>query len=374
MDWLRKMALLNQDYYALDDGPHRRRRDTWTNWAREGQGLAPTATDLTEPSTTTPSNNAGDTLEQIDAQLATTLEEHSDTARLSPAKSPAHDDHDESSTITMTTNDETVYIGESNLLTLVASSDGHVPTSTTNTSSLEPANLTYKLSNSTNRATARSKNRGMSWASGALLDYLNREEAFTFPEDGVTEALLQAYFKWFHPCFPVVDASQVSRQYRAKKMSPMLLQAMLFIGTSYVPDDFLISSGLSSRQDAKFHFYNRAKILFDADWEANKVAIVQTLFLISFWRSDASNDKDTRHWLASAVNFAQTRGYHRSLAPRGGPAAATQERSISSLRKRIWWSLYVRRNSHCVCTFSLNTADPRPPVCRIFGSSQSYSR
>lgn len=367
------MALLNQDFHAVNDESHRRRRDTWTNWAREGQELAPTATQLTEPSTTTPSNSTGDTLEQSDVQLATTLDEHSSTVMDPSAKSLAHDEHDESATIT-TTNDETVYIGESNLLTLVASSESHIPSSSTNASSLEPSNLTYKLSNSTNKASTRIKNRGMSWASGALLDYLNREEAFTFPEDRVTEVLLQAYFRWFHPCFPVVDASQVSRQYRSKKMSPMLLQAMLFIGTSYVPDDFFLSSGLSSRQDAKFHFYHRAKILFDADWELNKMAIVQTLFLVSFWRSDASNDKDTRHWLASAVNFAQTRGYHRSLSPRGSSTAAAQDRYTSSLRKRIWWCLYVRRSIFLSANSSLNTADPRPPVCSIVGSSQSYPR
>lgn len=205
--------------------------------------------------------------------------------------------------------DETVYIGESNLLTLVASKDGR-SASSTNQPCTE-SNLTYTIPEDHNAPTSR-MSLGTSCSKNAI-DFLNREGAFVFPEAQVTATLLKAYFKWFHPAFAVLDKSTMSRDYHANSIPPLLLHAMLFIGSSYSSDEYLLSAGFTSRYDARLHFYSRAKLLYDLGWEADKTTIIQTLFLISFWRSDASNDKDTRHWLGAAISLAQNRGYHRSL-------------------------------------------------------------
>ena len=318
------MALLAQDLSAIHSSNNDIQEKHWNQWAYDDQQLA--SLQPTEPSTTT-SNPSCDPSQQLDLQDAA-LDDHSTivpSAKSSPRCSP-----------TSPSNDETVYIGESNLLTLVASRDGHTVPPASH-SSLESTNLAYNLPNSD--GTLPDPSRSSQCTNGAL-DYLTREGAFAFPDDEVIKKILQAYFTWFHPCFPILDIPKVSQEYRLKKLTPMLLHAMLFIGTSYLADDFFPSAGFASRQDARFHFYHRAKILYDADWEVNKTAIVQTLFLISFWRSNASNDKDTRHWLGSAISFAQTRGYHRSF--RRHRCASTQNSNALSLRKRIWWSLYVR--------------------------------
>lgn len=322
-----KMALLAQDL-STDHNNANTQEKQWTDWAYEDRQLASSLQQI-EPSTTA-SNPSCDPFQPLDLQDAA-LDDHTTivpSAKSSPRHPPASP-----------INDETVYIGESNLLTLVASSDGHTAPPT-NEANLESTNLAYNLPNSDDTLTG--PNRSSQCTNGAL-DYLNHEGAFVFPDEEVIKTILQAYFMWFHPCFPILDISKVSQEYKSNKLSPMLLHAMLFIGTSYLADDFFPSAGFASRQDARFHFYHRAKILYDADWEVNKTAIVQTLFLISFWRSNASNDKDTRHWLGSAISFAQTRGYHRSF--RRHRSAATQNSNMLSLRKRIWWSLYVRKKS-----------------------------
>lgn len=350
------MALLNPDFTA-DDEPQKLSDGAWKGWTSEypEQGAAE---QLAIPSTTA-SSNTYTTLQELDIQL-TTLNDQATMPMSSARSSPAPETQS-------TINDETVYIGESNLLTLVATGDSH-ESSSIDASRLDISNLAYQLPNSANE-TAASKGY-TSTCTSSTVEYLNREGAFVFPDDHATSALLHAYFQWFHPCFPIVDASKISREYNTKT-SPMLLQAMLFIGTSYLADDFFVSSNLISRQDAKFRFYHRAKILYDAGWEANTTAILQTLFLISFWRSNANNDKDTRHWLASAVSLAQTRGYHRSLCRRS--SLDTQGRYFLSLRKRIWWSLYVSCD-RLDCSSSLTPADPRSSMRSIPGTSKSNTR
>lgn len=67
------------------------------------------------------------------------------------------------------------------------------------------------------------------------LEHLKMDGAFTFPEPDVVEGLLKGYFRWFHPCFAVVDEMDVWHQYGQGTLSPLLLQAMLFVGIRLSP-------------------------------------------------------------------------------------------------------------------------------------------
>jgi Fungal specific transcription factor domain len=184
------------------------------------------------------------------------------------------------------------------------------------------------------------------------MDYIVQEGAFVFPQPSVCEALLQAYFEWFHPCFPIIDREEFSTLYTSKALSPLLLQATLFVATSHCSVQRLKTIGLRDLGQAKFNFYNRAKLLYDTDWEANKLTRLQALFLMSFWRDGPSGEKDTRHWLGAAISLAQTKGLHRSYVSLGSLLLLrlnhfrtrffnAQSRQMK-LQKRIWWSLYVR--------------------------------
>jgi hypothetical protein len=147
--------------------------------------------------------------------------------------------------------------------------------------------------------------------SNAIED-LTHKGAFTFPDPEVYQSILQAYFRWFHPCFPIVDVAETREVVVDNSISPLLSQAMLFVGASYCDVDILLKSGFEDRHAAKYQFYRKAKLLYDQEWEDNKVVIIQALFLLSFWRAGPSNDKDTRHWLGAAISLAQGRGFHRT--------------------------------------------------------------
>lgn len=123
-------------------------------------------------------------------------------------------------------------------------------------------------------------------------------------------------------------------QYRKGMLSPLLLQALLFIGVLHCEENTLQDLGFGSRHRAKYIFYNRAKDIYDVEYERKKFTVLQALFLMSFWRAGALLEKDTRHWLGCAITLAQTKALHRSAGK-----AMSQE---AKLRKRIWWSIYTR--------------------------------
>ena len=142
--------------------------------------------------------------------------------------------------------------------------------------------------------------------------YLVQEGAFSFPSNEACEVLLHAYFSWFHPCFPIVDRKALYKSYITKTISPLLLQSLLFVGASHCSEETLRQHGYPNRHDARSTLYNYAKDIYDADYEKDKITVSQALFLMSFWRSGPLLEKDTRHWLGSAISLAQTQGMHRS--------------------------------------------------------------
>jgi hypothetical protein len=176
------------------------------------------------------------------------------------------------------------------------------------------------------------------------LEALTAEGVLSSPDATVQNELFEAYFKWFHVCFPVVNKPATFRQSQAGELSPMLCNAMMFIGVIHSHPDELRKIGLGNREEARHLFYNRAKDLYDVDYESNSLVQLQTMFLLSFWRGGPLLQKDCRYWLGGAITLAQKKGMHRSF----GNSDSMQAR----LRKRIWWSVYVRERQ-CAAALGL---------------------
>lgn len=178
------------------------------------------------------------------------------------------------------------------------------------------------------------------------LEALAGDGALTLPTSSVRNELLTAYFDWFHPCFPVVNRSEIIAQANAGDLSPMLCYAIMFIGViHYKQSKFhLIGLEINNREEARHFFYNRAKDLYDADYESNSTVILQTMFLLSFWRAGPLLQKDSRYWLGGAISLAQTKAMHRSSGP--------PDCGRTKLRKRLWWSIYVRERQ-CAAALGL---------------------
>ena len=179
----------------------------------------------------------------------------------------------------------------------------------------------------------------------ARIALLEHDGVFSLPEPPtVVRALIEAYFRWFHPCFAVVDEEDVWNRYHTATLSPLLLQAILFVGVLHCEESTIQQLGLGNRHRVKYIFYNRAKDIYDVELETKKLTIIQSLFLMSFWRAGALLEKDARHWIGAAITLSQTKALHRTSGKPDTPALR--------LQKRLWWAIYTR-DRQCAAALGL---------------------
>ena len=234
--------------------------------------------------------------------------------------------------------DTAVFLGESSSLRYVQN-DG-TPSTMTHSSPSESLRLRFPVPQ-----TAKGNNTIPEWEAqrkATRIEALKNEGVFSLPSASICDTLLNSYFTWFHPCFPIVDRADVMQSYITRTVSPLLLQAILFVGVLHC--DASLLRDLGGRERARYLFYNRAKDIYDADYEPHKMVVLQALFLLSFWRAGPLLEKDARHWLSAAISLAQSKAMHRT------PAVPHQK--LSKLQKRIWWSIYVRERQ-CAAALGL---------------------
>lgn len=204
-----------------------------------------------------------------------------------------------------------LFFGESNFLTLVPgggetggrSDPGSDDLGTTT----QRSRMVFSVSD-----TPESASEYMSPVGITTSQYLRSEGALTIPSLTDCIPALESYFTWFHPCFPVVDRADFARKLAASSVSCLLLQSMLFIAVTYCDEDVVTAMGFSGRTEAKSVLYTRARLLFHADWEKDKTTLLQSLFLMSFWRGGPSDVRDVRYWLGVVIGVAESNGLHRS--------------------------------------------------------------
>lgn len=78
------------------------------------------------------------------------------------------------------------------------------------------------------------------------------------------------------------------------------------------------------------------QVLYDFDYEMDRVSLVQALLLLTYWYETPDEQKDTWHWMGVAISLAHTIGLHRN------PENSDMEPSRKKLWKRIWWSCFMR--------------------------------
>ncbi|KAH7078785.1 fungal-specific transcription factor domain-containing protein [Paraphoma chrysanthemicola] len=157
------------------------------------------------------------------------------------------------------------------------------------------------------------------------LEYLKIKGCFTLPEN--SKELVKAYFQYVHPTFPVIDAVAFLQHYAAEGLEGinlLLLWSMFSISASYVP--------ASPQKAYKKMYARRAKLLFDLTPEKDKIVLVQSALLLSFWFEDGEDVKQSWYWSSIAIGIAQTLGLHRSTTTVAAQTTAMQR----SLRRDIW--------------------------------------
>lgn len=175
------------------------------------------------------------------------------------------------------------------------------------------------------------------------LNYLKEKGAFSLPTVQICNALVESYFGHVHPTLPIVDEIVFLKAYKeggVQRVNLLLLWSMFSASSSYVADSVVLDAGFVTKVQMKESFLKRAKCLFNFSEEDNKIVLVQSALLISFWFRDVNDSMQTWHWTGIAFGLAQTMGLHRD------PDAKKINTFVSirhrRLWRRIWWSCVFR--------------------------------
>ncbi|KAH7143482.1 fungal-specific transcription factor domain-containing protein [Dactylonectria macrodidyma] len=165
---------------------------------------------------------------------------------------------------------------------------------------------------------------------------LSLDEALLMPSRDIADQLVYTFFDKMHPAYPVLDREAFSLAYLNGRASSLVLQTIFLLGFTVGSDELVHAAGFRDRTTARKTYYLRAKALYDADYESDRVLLVAVMLLLGFWWSGPDDQKDTCHWVGCATTLAQSLGFHRIVSQ---PAMSQR---MKSLRRRIWWTIYMR--------------------------------
>ncbi|KAL2831327.1 fungal-specific transcription factor domain-containing protein [Aspergillus pseudoustus] len=174
------------------------------------------------------------------------------------------------------------------------------------------------------------------------LEFLRFRGALSIPESGLRTELLRCYIKWVHSFLPVLNLQEFLRCIAENdpdgNISLLLFQAVMFVATAFVGLSHLQSAGFTTRKAARNTFYTRLRLLHSLECEDDRIVIVQTLLLMTYW-SDHMNcpQRDIWDWIGICSINAQSIGLNRD-------PSSTKNMDIRTkrLRARLWWCLFSR--------------------------------
>ncbi|KAH7125930.1 cutinase transcription factor 1 beta [Dactylonectria macrodidyma] len=171
--------------------------------------------------------------------------------------------------------------------------------------------------------------------------YLQEKGALALPPPQLRNALLHAYVNYVHPYLPVLDIHNFLAIINADNhdfghTSLLLFQAVMFSAAAFVEIEHLHNAGYADRKSARHALFQKTKLLYEFDYESDRLVVVQSLLLMTYWQKMPNDNKDMWHWLGIAISVAETIGLQREPVTAGG--SPRQQR----LRKRIWWCCAMR--------------------------------
>ncbi|KAF5542814.1 cutinase transcription factor 1 beta [Fusarium phyllophilum] len=139
------------------------------------------------------------------------------------------------------------------------------------------------------------------------IEFLRWRGCFTLPPQPLQDALIKAYFHHCHSFEPAFDPQEFFNAYSKGQLSLLLLWSV---------------------------FMCAATTLYDADYEKNKITLIQSVFLMGHFYADAEDRLGPWHWNGIAISLSHTIGLHMLTSP--------SRNGIRPLWRRVWWCIYYR--------------------------------
>ncbi|XP_077659936.1 uncharacterized protein AFUA_1G00410 [Aspergillus fumigatus Af293] len=203
------------------------------------------------------------------------------------------------------------------------------------------------------------------------IEYLSMKGALTVPDVGLRNELLKAYIHYVHTYMPLLDLEEflqtIVQNNGIHRMSLLLFQAVMFAGTAFINLKHLHAAGYPSRKAARKVFFQRARLLYDFDYEVDRISLVQSLLLMTYWYETPDDQKDTWHWMGVSLSLAHTIGLHRD------PGNSRMDARRQRMWKRMRRPMRVKDDDCDVPMLTLNDFEFHPfspEIVRMVGNSE----
>lgn len=169
------------------------------------------------------------------------------------------------------------------------------------------------------------------------LVFLERKGAFTLPEAEIRDEILRSFVSMVHPFMPILEVrmflTAVTNNGKAGRIHLLLFQAVMFAGLSALDPQLVRRMGFKTTKHARQIFFARVRLLHDLDIEPDNKSLLQALLLMSLWYGGRNEQRNTWYYTGLALSLAQNMGLHHE---------PDDSQSEQHLRRRLWWSLYIR--------------------------------
>ncbi|KAF5712449.1 cutinase transcription factor 1 beta [Fusarium globosum] len=192
--------------------------------------------------------------------------------------------------------------------------------------------------------------------------YLEAQGCLHVPNPLILDVFTKAYFTYAHVFIPLIDEgefwemfSPATNSSQRISMSLLVLRAMLFASSTYVPLPVLRQIGYHDICSARADLYRKAKLLFDMEAETSHLPRAQAALLLMNWVPESPTTTSPvpyRTWLSLAIHHAKLINAHRHAGICDIGTTAHEPRS-KTLR-RLWWCCIIcDRLSSLACRFRL---------------------
>lgn len=172
------------------------------------------------------------------------------------------------------------------------------------------------------------------------LDYLSARGVFAPPVAGLEELFVSTFLERFYPLYSIVDKEEIWHLHQKSALPYILLHAICMIGATFCDISAIHKYGFESRMHARKSFYDKAKVLFDFEYEKDRFVLLQTVIMLSFWGPHMDSPWNPCSWIGFGVTIAASLGMHKA---RSTSHVTGKDRGLI---KRIWWNL-LARDAYC---------------------------
>ncbi|KAJ5111491.1 hypothetical protein N7532_002026 [Penicillium argentinense] len=173
----------------------------------------------------------------------------------------------------------------------------------------------------------------------ATLECLHLNGVFALANPPLQNALLGAFAECVLPSMPIVEWQNLFHAIHGGdgqhgSVSLLLYHAIMVSATTFVDIGYIVEAGFSSRQEAQESFFQKARLLYQANIESDSLIIVQS-FLLMTYRLDTADGDDSRHLVGIAIPTALSIGLFQDVSQ------AINFPYRPTLWRRIAWACHV---------------------------------